>query len=387
MSGLAAQGERLAALEAQSTAIGTAFAARGYMRVAPPILQPTDVFLDLMGETIRAKTYTTSGAGGAELCVRPDLTLAVCRLFLESRPLPQGPARLSYDGLVFRLPSESGAPPHEWRHAGIECLNAGDAEAADAEVLSACLAALEATGMKRQAILVEFNDLALFSALAGVIALPDQWRSRLVTHFLQPEKFKRLLKRLSGGAPRNADHANLLSTLSTLPEPEARAVIADVLALAKIQPIGGRSIEEITERLLEQAADLSALSLKPETVKLIEGFVAVSGSPREALAKIEKLLKTAKLSLDDALARFERRLTLFEQAGIDLSRLRFRSEFGRSIGYYTGLIFALRDEARDLNLGSGGRYDGLMTALGATAPIPAVGGALFCTDILDARRA
>jgi ATP phosphoribosyltransferase regulatory subunit len=65
--------------------------------------------------------------------------------------------------------------------------------------------------------------------------------------------------------------------------------------------------------------------------------------------------------------------------------LRFRSEFGRSIGYYTGFIFALREETRGLNLGSGGRYDGLMTALGAPSPMPAVGGALFCTDILAAR--
>ena len=385
MRRLEAEAGRLAALDAQSQAIGAVFKARGYARVAPPILQPADVSLDLMGETIRSKTYISSGQTGPELGVRPDLTLATCRLFLELEPVPKAEARLCYDGPVFRQPKERGAPPHEWRHAGLECLNVKDREAADAEVLSLCLEAVAAAGLPTKAIRIEFNDLELFSALTKVIELPDQWRGRLIRHFVQPEKFKRLLDRLSGSEPRRADHADLLATLSRLKEDEARALVADVLALANIQPIGGRSIEEITERMLGQAAEMSALSLKPQTVKLIESFLEVSGPPRAAAKAIAGLAKGAGLSLDGALERFERRLALFEEAGIDVKRLRFGTEFGRSIGYYTGFIFAMRHETAALNFGSGGRYDGLLQALGASRPVPAVGAALYCHDILAAR--
>jgi ATP phosphoribosyltransferase regulatory subunit len=389
MSRISSPSADIEALDAQSRAIGAVFSARGYRRVSPPILQPADVSLDLMGETIRAKTYIAAGQAGPDLCVRPDLTLAVCRMFLQTRPLPKGETRLSYDGPVFRLPGNPADPPHEWRHAGIECLNGADREKADAEVLGACLAAIAASRLSREAILVEFNDLELFAALAAVIELPDQWRARLVRHFLQPEKFKRLMMQLSGGAPRRpADHANLLATLSGLAEADARALIADVLRLADFQTVGGRTVEEITERMLGQAADLS-LSSKPQTVALIESFLTVSGPPRAAIAKIEALAKKARLPLDPALERFTRRLDLFEAETVDLKRLRFGTEFGRSIGYYTGLIFAIRSGAQNRstrrNLGSGGRYDGLLAALGAAKPMPAIGATVFCHDLLSER--
>ena len=37
--------------------------ARGYARVAPPILQPAEPFLDLSGEDIRKRMYLTTDAG------------------------------------------------------------------------------------------------------------------------------------------------------------------------------------------------------------------------------------------------------------------------------------------------------------------------------------
>ena len=47
------------------------FAASGYGRIEPPILQVAATFLDLGGEDIRARLYLTSDGAGAELCLRP----------------------------------------------------------------------------------------------------------------------------------------------------------------------------------------------------------------------------------------------------------------------------------------------------------------------------
>jgi ATP phosphoribosyltransferase regulatory subunit len=60
--------------------------------------------------------------------------------------------------------------------------------------------------------------------------------------------------------------------------------------------------------------------------------------------------------------------------GIEPRRIGFATSFGRGVDYYTGFEFELqRKGVDDGPLIAGGRYDGLMTQLGATTPIPAVG--------------
>jgi ATP phosphoribosyltransferase regulatory subunit len=60
--------------------------------------------------------------------------------------------------------------------------------------------------------------------------------------------------------------------------------------------------------------------------------------------------------------------------GIDTSLTRFSTSFGRGLDYYTGFEFELHAKDNGIDpLVAGGRYDGLMTQLGAATPIPAVG--------------
>jgi ATP phosphoribosyltransferase regulatory subunit len=60
--------------------------------------------------------------------------------------------------------------------------------------------------------------------------------------------------------------------------------------------------------------------------------------------------------------------------GVDTSQTRFSTSFGRGLDYYTGFEFELHAKDNGVEpLVAGGRYDGLMTQLGAGTPIPAVG--------------
>jgi ATP phosphoribosyltransferase regulatory subunit len=60
--------------------------------------------------------------------------------------------------------------------------------------------------------------------------------------------------------------------------------------------------------------------------------------------------------------------------GIDTGATRFSTSFGRGLDYYTGFEFELHAKGNGVEpLVAGGRYDGLMTQLGAPTPIPAVG--------------
>src|SRR5205085_4118653 len=95
------EARRLARLDEQAGAILAAFARRHYARLDPPVLQPADIFLDRSGEEIRRRTFLLNDAEGRELCLRPELTIPVCRMHLE-----RGggfPARISYHGPAFRM--------------------------------------------------------------------------------------------------------------------------------------------------------------------------------------------------------------------------------------------------------------------------------------------
>ena len=70
--------------DARAEALVGAYERAGYRRVAPPILQPAEPFLDLSGEDIRRRMYLTADAEGRELCLRPDLTIPVSCDYLAS---------------------------------------------------------------------------------------------------------------------------------------------------------------------------------------------------------------------------------------------------------------------------------------------------------------
>jgi ATP phosphoribosyltransferase regulatory subunit len=160
----------------------------------------------------------------------------------------------------------------------------------------------------------------------------------------------------------------------------AHALVTDLLSIAGINAVGGRSIGEIADRFLEQSA-LGASARLPRDVRaLIERFLAIAGNPDEAAVALRALANDANMTstLAPALDQFESRTGFLEARGIDVKRVQFSTAFGRGFDYYTGLVFELTDPKRTGDpLVAGGRYDGLLARLGAADAIPAVGFAVW----------
>ena len=72
----------LGALGAEQARIEAGFVAAGAQLVDPPILQPADTLLDLYGEDIRGRAYTTRDPLAGELMLRPDFTVPVVQMHL-----------------------------------------------------------------------------------------------------------------------------------------------------------------------------------------------------------------------------------------------------------------------------------------------------------------
>jgi len=374
------------ALEAQATTLLDTFRRAGYEQVAPSIIQPADIFLDQIGEQVRSRTYVFTDLAGDELCLRPDLTVPVSRLYLERHPKADTPARYCYNGPAFRFQPQGDIEAHqrEFRQAGIECFGASDKESADVEIVLLAADAVRRAGLKD--FRLRFGDIALFYALVDALSLPERWRLKLRHYFWRPPAFHALLARLARGERPNGDGPvmALAGTLANETPERAEELVAAYLEGRGLPLSGNRSLSEIAARLLDHAADLRADPLRKEVATVIDYYLAVSGPPKEAAKRIAMIAKGAGIDLGPALYAYTRRFERLEESGVDLDRAIFATEFGRNLEYYSGLVFQIEAAGVDDAIAGGGRYDGLLSHLGAPREVPAIGSAIHTERLLAA---
>jgi len=380
--------QKFEALEAQATTLLDVFRRAGYEQVAPSIIQPADVFLDQIGESIRSRTYVFTDLAGDELCLRPDLTVPVSRLYLERHPKADRPARYCYNGPAFRFQPDrrNQSHPREFRQAGIECFGEKDRESADVEVVLLAVEAVRSAGLTD--FRLRFGDIALFYALLDALALPERWRLKLRHYFWRPPVFHALLARLARGERPNDDGpvTALAGTLAKETPERAEELVAAYLEGQGLPLSGNRTLGEITARLLDHAADLRADPLPREVATVIDYYLAVSGPPKEAAERVAMIAKGAGIDLGPALYALVRRFERLEASGVDLGACTFATEFGRNLEYYSGLVFQIEVEEDASQIAGGGRYDGLLAHIGAPREVPAIGSAIHTERLLAAVR-
>jgi ATP phosphoribosyltransferase regulatory subunit len=369
-------------LDPRAQALVGSYVRAGYAQIAPPVLQPAEPFLDLSGEDIRRRMFLTTDPDGHELCLRPDLTIPVSRDYLAS-PAAGKPAGFCYLGAVFRHRAGAAA---EFLQAGIESFGRQDKAAADAEMLALGLEATAQYGVSAPEI--RMGDVGLFAAFIAALDLAPAWKRRLIKDFNRKSSLAHDLDQLTlATANGSKEYQGVLAALAGSDPKAAHHLVTDLLSIAGIAAVGGRSVAEIADRFLEQSALNAPTRLPRETRALIERFLSLTGDPDEAAGELRALANDAKVSLDPALDLFENRTGFLAARGIDVREIKFSTAFGRGVDYYTGFVFELQngpsqDSARAKSpLVAGGRYDGLLTRLGAHEPIPAVGFAAWIEEL------
>jgi len=345
---------------------GVVFEKAGCRRLDTPILQPADIFLDRSGDAIRRRLYMLTDPAGREFCLRPELTIPLARAVIEAA---LAEARVWSEGRIFRFGGDGNG---EFVQSGIEFFGGKDTANDDAEVF-ALIDEVCGTGNART---VRLGDLGIIQAVLNAVDLPDNWRARLRRHFWHADVFADLLARLKGETkPVDDENAGLLASVASLSPDEATRAVHDILKLANIRPVGGRSVAEITARFLEKAQDARQDVIAPDVAAALEAFLSVEVRADKAADELGKLARQFKLDLDLALEQLVMRHDALESRGLALGDATFAAAFGREIEYYTGFVFEIHAGGR--KIAGGGRYDGLMEQLGAPMPMTAVGGAIW----------
>ncbi|MFP5076026.1 ATP phosphoribosyltransferase regulatory subunit [Rhizobium sp. YIM 134829] len=350
------------------------FSARAAERVNTPVIQPADPFLDMAGEDLRRRIFLTASETGAQLCLRPEFTIPVCLRHIETAT--GTPKRYAYLGEVFRQRREGAA---EFYQAGIEDLGEGDTARADARAILDASEIL-ATLLPGRPLQLTVGDQAVFEAVIQALGLPLGWRKRLIHAFGDRTHLDQMLERLARPQPMPGLDPETQALLSAGDEAELVAQIAARMEATGYSTNASRSPLEIARRLKEKR-ELAETRLDGTALLLLREFLTLELPLAEAPAALDGFADAAGLRLGGALSHFAERLAALETLGADLSAMTYRAAFGRPLDYYTGLVFEIAEPGATEVLAGGGRFDRLMTLLGARDHIPAVGFALWLDRI------
>ena len=247
-----------AILRAEAATLLAVFEAAGAQAVEADLLLPAETLLDLYGEDIRARAYTTHDPDRGELMLRPDFTVPVVQMHMANGA---DPARYTYMGEVFRTQAAGSGRPSEYLQVGYEVFDRTDPTRADAEVFALFSKALAPLGLRAVT-----GDIGILMAAIDTLSTTDARKAALRRHLWRPRRFRALLDRYTGRAPVPAPRAALIAAI------EARgpqALISDAGP-----EIGLRSAQEVAERL--EAVTLDAAT-PPIPAAEAEQLAAESG--------------------------------------------------------------------------------------------------------------
>jgi ATP phosphoribosyltransferase regulatory subunit len=354
------------------------FAGLGTERVDTLVIQPAEPFLDMAGEDIRRRIFLTQSETGESLCLRPEFTIPVCLRHIETAT--GTPKRYSYLGEVFRQRREGG---NEFYQAGIEDLGTTDFAGADARAVADAMTILRQL-LPGRAITVTMGDQAVFEAVVAALGLPAGWQKRLVQAFGERERLEALMLRLARPEQVTGLSAEIEALLAASDDEGLIAQIDSMMQATGYLTNASRGPKDIARRLKEKLA-LADTSLDPAKLDVLREFLSLNVSLKYAPGVLSDFAGSTGLPLEGAVERFDARVAAFAAAGVKLSDITWRAAFGRPLDYYTGLVFEITQRGDHRVLAGGGRFDRMMTLLGAEDHIPAVGFALWLDRIETAR--
>jgi histidyl-tRNA synthetase len=372
--------------------LGSFLAHAGYARVDSPILEHSDLFLASFGQELWQNLYSFR-LHHRDLCLRPEYTASICRLYLDHYQQQPLPLRFQYAGPIFRYEAPGRNRYRQHTQLGVE-LFGGHAALADAEILQLACDILSKLNLTRYRL--ELGHIGVASGFIQRLHLDDHAARLLLSLMEQISRSddgeQAAQARLETLYPLHRNDEAEIAAKGIASEVEARNDEAEIAAKGMVSEVETRYItsllkgisisfgddaarNEVIERFLWKVGRSEQRRQILHALEFLRTLHAVSGSPPLVFSELRELL--ARYELDaEPLAELEQLVAIVEQCGVPSSNIVLNLSLGRGISYYTGLVFeihAQNEDGFDAQLCGGGRYDRLMRAVGSTRDINACG--------------
>ena len=329
----------------------------GFKYIELPSVIEANHIVKRSGENFRKFIFSFSDQNGNELCLRPDLTIVSCLRYLENKF--KGKEKIFYSGQAYRK-SQNKKDSIIRNQIGFEIIGSQNEKNDDKEIINTSLKSLK--NLKYSSGTLTLGNVEIFNTLISKLDIPKRWKLRLSRHFWREEYFNDLLKRLE----TNSD------VDPTIVEIDKKRYFK-MLRENKSSIIAGRSIEEILSRFEKKIKDPRRPSKGKNVSKIIKEFLKIKCPINKAAEELNKFFKKYKINLV-----VDQKYFPISNNKISKLNVVFSTSFGRQLEYYTGMVFKIDIKLKNkvTNIYNGGRYDHLISDLGSTKEIPAVGAAI-----------
>ena len=348
----------------------------GYAPVDPPVMERSELFLTSFGQELWQNLYTFR-LHHRDLCLRPEFTASICRLYLDYYQQHPLPLRLQYAGPVFRYEAPGRGRYRQHTQLGVE-LFGGHTVSADAEILQLACEALNELHITSYRL--ELGHIGVASGFIQRLQLDDH-AARLLLSLMEQisrsEDGEQIAEaRLEALYPTNSPGENELygSSSGTISEGETR-LLASLLSSISITYGDDDTRKEVVERFLWKMERGEQRRRILHALEFLRALHAISGSPPEIFEALRELLDRYDLD-PEPLTELEQLVAVIGQSEVTNQQIILNLALGRGVSYYTGLVFeihALDEDGFDTQLCGGGRYDQLVRAVGGTRDVNACG--------------
>jgi ATP phosphoribosyltransferase regulatory subunit len=330
---------------------------KGFKYIDLPSVIEASHIVQRSGENFRKFIFSFIDQNGSELCLRPDLTIASCLRYLENNL--KGKEKIFYSGQAYRK-SQNKKDSIIRDQVGFEIIGSKDEKNDDKEIINTSLKSLQ--NIKYTSGTLTIGNVEIFNLLISKLDIPKRWKLRLSRHFWREKYFNDLLKRLE-------TNSDVDPTIVEIDKKRYFKMLKEDLS----KVIAGRSIDEILKRFDNKIRDPRGTKKGENVSKIIKQFLKIKCPINKAASELNKFFKKNKINLV-----VDQKYFPISNNKISKLNVVFSTSFGRQLEYYTGMVFKIdiNSKSKNRNIINGGRYDKLISDLGAKNQVAAVGAAL-----------
>ncbi len=330
---------------------------KGFKYIELDSVIETNHIVERSGESFRRFIFSFNDQKGNELCLRPDLTIASCLRYLNEKI--KGTAKVYYNGQAFRK-NLNKKDPIIRNQIGFEIIGSKNEKRDDKQIIETSIKSLSKFNYSSGNLVI--GNVEIFKLLLNKLDIPKRWRLRLQRHFWRESYFNNLLKRLE-------TNSDIDPTIVEIDKKKYQKMQKE----DQSRQIAGRSVSEILNRFNNKIKDPRRTRKGRNVSKIIKEFLKINCPINQAANKLNLFFKKNKINLIVEKNYFP--ITKNKHSKLNI---KFSSSFGRQLEYYTGMVFKIdiKSKTKKINIINGGRYDNLISDLGSSKIIPAVGAAI-----------